>query len=299
MGRKVCGGNTKFRNNMKVLVTGATGFVGNYVIEELLKRNIEVVATSRNKEKAKNYAWFKQVNYIDSNLEVSFDTNYYTFFEQPKHLIHLAWEGLPNYTDLFHTEKNLYHNYFFVKNLIENGLKNISITGTCFEYGMMEGCLSETMLTNPKNPYGLAKDTLRKFVEMLNTKHEFSWKWIRLFYMYGEGQNPKSLLAQLEKALQNKEGIFNMSGGEQLRDYLPVADVAKHLVNITLQDKVQGIINCCSGKPISVRNLVEKYLKTNQQSIKLNLGHYPYPTYEPMAFWGDNKKLYEIYTSAR
>jgi len=112
--------------------------------------------------------------------------------------------------------------------------------------------------------------------------------------MYGKGQSPKSILPQLDKALDKNEQIFNMSGGEQLRDYLPIDKVAEYIIKISLQDKFTGIINCCSGKPISIRNLVENHLKKRNKSIKLNLGHYPYPNYVPMAFWGDNTKLKSI-----
>jgi dTDP-6-deoxy-L-talose 4-dehydrogenase (NAD+) len=82
-----------------------------------------------------------------------------------------------------------------------------------------------------------------------------------------------------------------MSGGEQLRDYLPVVEVARLLVSLALNGRDNGIINICSGEPISVRRLVESWIAANGWSIELNLGHYPYPTFEPMAFWGDRRKL--------
>ena len=66
---------------------------------------------------------------------------------------------------------------------------------------MKDGSLSEDMITDPQNPYALAKDTLRKFLFELKKKHPFDCKWIRLFYMYGEGQNANSLLSQLQTAL--------------------------------------------------------------------------------------------------
>ena len=82
-----------------------------------------------------------------------------------------------------------------------------------------------------------------------------------------------------------------MSGGEQLRDYLPIAEVAKCLVSLAMARCDNGVVNICSGKPISVRKLVERWIEENEWSIKLNLGYYPYPDYEPMAFWGERKKL--------
>ncbi|MGH2563543.1 MAG: NAD-dependent epimerase/dehydratase family protein, partial [Ginsengibacter sp.] len=125
-------------------------------------------------------------------------------------------------------------------------------------------------------------------------KNEFSCKWIRLFYMYGEGQNPNSLLSQLQIALSNGDKEFKMSGGEQERDYLPVEKVAEYIVAVALQNEVEGIINCCSGKPIKIKELVTNYLKENNVDIKLNPGYYPYTDYEPMSFWGDNTKLKQI-----
>ncbi len=281
-----------YNKKMKILVTGATGFIGNYVVQELLKNNCEVIATSLNKEKAKDAAWFSQVTYIPFNLkEFDESTNYYSFFGEPDAMIHLAWEGLPNYKNAFHVEENLPRHLAFLTNLINNGLTNLAVTGTCFEYGMKEGCLSEEMDCEPANPYAIAKNELRIQLQLLNASQSFNFKWMRLFYMYGQGQSVKSLISQLEVALDNNEPAFNMSGGEQVRDFLPVEIVAENIVKIAIQNKVQGIINCCSGKPVTVKAFVEDYLKVRNKSIKLNLGFYPYTDYEPMKFWGDNSKL--------
>ena len=151
--------------------------------------------------------------------------------------------------------------------------------------------LSENMIPAPANQYAIAKDALRQKLEQLRQQVPFDFKWIRLFYMYGPGQNSNSLLSQLQTALDKKAESFNMSGGEQVRDYLPVEKVAQYIVTIATQQRTTGIINCCSGEPISVKQLVENYLKEKNASIQLNLGFYPYTDYEPMAFWGDNAKL--------
>ncbi|MEP6465361.1 MAG: NAD(P)-dependent oxidoreductase [Parafilimonas sp.] len=277
---------------MKILVTGATGFVGTYIINELLKHNVEIIATSSNEEKAKQQLWFDNVKYIPFDLaQLDSTTNYFLYFDQPDIVIHLAWEGLPNYKSDFHITKNLPRHKALLKNLIEHGLKNISVTGTCLEYGMHEGCLSEEMIAEPSNAYATAKNELGIFLEKFQKQYVFSCKWIRLFYMYGKGQNPKSLLSQLDSALENGDAVFNMSKGEQTRDYLPITTVAEYIVKIALQKNVEGIINCCSGVPISVKEFVEKHLKEVRKSIELNVGYYPYTDYEPMHFWGSIEKL--------
>jgi len=209
-------------------------------------------------------------------------------------MIHLAWEGLPNYKEAFHAEETLPRHYRFIENLIMNGLKDVTITGTCFEYGMNEGCLSENMACEPANSYAIAKNELRKQLELLATVKQFSLKWVRLFYMYGRGQSSSSLVSQLDKALEDNQAVFNMSGGEQVRDFLPVEKVAEYLVAIALQHNINGIINCSDGIPVTVKQFVLNYLEHKKRTITLNLGYYPYIDYEPMSFWGDNSKLKKI-----
>lgn len=282
--------------DLKILLTGATGFIGSYLLQELLKRNHTVIATYTNFKKIKIEFLSQNVKFVEFNLHQDFKENLFDKFDKPDMLIHLAWAGLPNYNELFHIE-NLHYHYDFIKNLVSNGLENVTVSGTCFEYGKVNGCLSENMPTNPNNSYAIAKDNLRKYIQILQKHYEFSYKWIRLFYMYGKGQSEKSLLSILEKDIKNGKKIFNMSGGEQLRDYLHIAKLSEYFADITFSDYNNEIINCCSGTPISIRNLVEKYLQEKGLKMELNLGYYPYLEHEAMAFWGDNKKIKNIRTS--
>jgi len=279
----------------KILVTGATGFIGNYVLQALIKTGYEIIATSTSLENARTKSWFRNVTFLEYDLKKYDSTvNYQAYFHYPDAVIHLAWEGLPNYKSSFHIDENLPRHYLFLSNLIQHGLTDLTVTGTCFEYGMQEGCLTEDLLTQPANAYAIAKDGLHKQLLLLQELHPFQFKWVRLFYMYGAGQNPNSLLSQLDKALENGEEIFKMSGGEQVRDYLPVEKVADYIVSIALQNEVNGVINCCSSEPIKIKTLVENYLKQKGSTIELNTGYYPYSDYEPMHFWGDNRKLTSI-----
>ena len=210
---------------------------------------------------------------------------------QPDVLIHLAWAGLPNYKSIHHFEEELPAQYQFLSGLVESGLKNLVVTGTCAEYGMQSGQLKDMLETKPNTPYGFAKDTLRRQLQDLQKVEPFNLTWARLFYLYGEGQSDISLLPQLKKAVENGDKKFNMSGGEQLRDYLPVPKVAKYLLDLATNIQDNGLVNICSGIPVSIRSLVESWIKDNTWPIGINLGYYSYPDYEPMAFWGDNKRL--------
>jgi nucleoside-diphosphate-sugar epimerase len=274
---------------MKVLVTGATGFVGRHLVPRLLERGHDVTAVARDETKARSYDWFSNVRFVVCDLHLPLDNPSRLFGHQDA-AIHLAWPGLPNYGSLFHFEKNLPAAYLFLKSLIEAGVEHLLVTGTCFEYGVQNGALAETTPTAPSNPYGVAKDTLRKFLELLQRERGFILQWARLFYMHGPGQPSASLLAQLDRAIDNGDTVFNMSGGEQLRDYLPIQTVARRLVSLLEHPQCAGCINICSGTPTSVRNLVERHMAQRGATIELNVGHFPYSDYEPMAFWGVGTK---------
>jgi nucleoside-diphosphate-sugar epimerase len=277
---------------MKIGVTGATGFIGQNLIPVLLRRGHQVVAFARDKTKTEGFNWSSQVDFITGDINEP-NPSAIDRLAKCDAVIHLAWPGLPNYRDLFHIETNYPASYRFVKSLIEGGLRHIMVTGTCFEYGLINGCLSEDMPTQPVNPYGLAKDFLRCSLLLLREQHHFHLQWPRLFYVYGTGQNKSSLIPQLQRAIDNGDSCFPMSSGEQIRDFISCNDVAIALADI-LQSDSHGVINVGSGVPISVRLFVEKYLKESRKSINLDLGKYQYPSYEPLAFWANVTKLKSI-----
>jgi len=275
---------------MKVLVTGATGFIGGHVVAQLLVRGHEVVAVGRDEAKARKLSWFERVRFIACDIHGALERPAERF-GQPDAVMHLAWPGLPNYDALFHYEETLPADYRFLKSLVLGGIGQLLVTGTCVEYGMQSGALAEDLPTAPANPYALAKDTLRKALQALQQQHAFVLQWARLFYMHGEGQSPNSLLAQLDRAIDSGETAFNMSGGEQLRDYLTVGEVAARTVLLLEHPECRGVVNVCSGEPTSVRRLVERHLANRGATIRLNLGHYPYSSDAPMAFWGDASRM--------
>jgi dTDP-6-deoxy-L-talose 4-dehydrogenase (NAD+) len=218
----------------------------------------------------------------------------YEALGRPEVVIHLAWEGLPNYRSLHHFETELPRQYAFLKGAVEGGVSSLVVAGTCYEYGMINGELSESADSRPANAYGFAKDSLRRQLEFLQARKPFGLTWARLFYMHGEGQAETSLLPQLAAAIARGDRSFPMSGGEQLRDYLPVEKVAAYLVDLALGRSDCGVVNVCSGRPTSIRKLVEQFLGSHGSGIALELGRYAYPDYEPMAFWGSTEKLREL-----
>jgi dTDP-6-deoxy-L-talose 4-dehydrogenase (NAD+) len=279
---------------MRVLVTGATGFVGRHVVKRLASQHHQVVAVHREHSNLADIDC-ESIECIKCDLGDA---------EQVQRLIeslgkidavvHLAWQGLPNYRDLIHIEANLPQSYHFLKKVIEAGVQRILVTGTCLEYGMIDGALSEDQVVQPTCSYAIAKDSLRRFLELLQATYKFNLTWARLFYVYGPGQNSRSLLSQLQTAVARGDAEFPMSGGEQLRDFLPIEQAAEYLTSLVELYGNHGIVNICQGKPTSVRRLVEQWLVTENKRIQLKLGVYPYPDYEPLAFWGDNRKLNHI-----
>ncbi|HEY0329469.1 MAG TPA: NAD-dependent epimerase/dehydratase family protein [Rhodopseudomonas sp.] len=275
---------------MKVLVTGATGFVGRHVVKELLRGGHSVVALARDVERAKAMPWHSDVEFVACDLTGIVQP----VLERcrPEALIHLAWSGLPNFRSFFHIEKNLPADMVFLKACVDFGLRQVMVAGTCLEYGLQFGPLTEDMETRPRTPYGFAKDSLRKTLQFLQRESPFQLQWMRLFYMYGEGQNENSLLASLDRAIDRGDAVFNMSAGDQLRDYLSIDEVAQNfLLALESPEQCEGVVNCCSGRPISVFDLVRQRCEERSSSIRLNRGYYDYPDYEPLAFWGIPDKL--------
>lgn len=278
---------------MKVLVTGASGFIGKHLIPKLLEKQYEVIAITRSSESIQELKWSSRIQIIQCDLYESYAD---IFNNQPDFniLIHLAWQNLPNFQESFHISKNLPENYAFLKAAVDKKIPHILVAGTCLEYGMQSGALSEDLETKPSVAYGIAKDTLRKSIEKLKSEKDFIFQWLRFFYIYGEGQAKNSLLSQLDMAVKNGDEEFKMSLGTQLRDYLSINDVVNNIILSISNTDVQGVINCCSGNPISVLDLVVNRCKELGVNINLNRGFYKIPDYEPLDFWGTPAKIKQM-----
>jgi len=166
---------------MKVLVTGATGYIGKHLVDRLITiPNVELVLCARNINELR----WGGLQALELDIKVFEDFSIIKGSDYDL-LIHLAWGELNDYKSIGHLENEYIHHFSFLKKLIEDGLSNVTILGTCFEYGMQYGELKEDMPTNPTTSYGIAKDTLRRSMELLCATHEVNFKWLRLFYIWG------------------------------------------------------------------------------------------------------------------
>jgi dTDP-6-deoxy-L-talose 4-dehydrogenase (NAD+) len=273
---------------VNVAVTGGTGFVGRHVVARLESLGVSPTIVVRPGSPAPDALLDRRIVRMDV---LAPPVAPWDLLGRPDVLIHLAWGGLPNYRSPHHLEQELPAHGDFLERLVQSGLGAVTVSGTCLEYGLQSGALREDLPTAPVTAYGQAKDALRRRLEALRRTMPFDFTWARLFYLYGPGQAPGSLLPQLEQAIDRGDEAFPLSGGEQLRDYLPVGEAASLIVALALNGRDNGIVNVCSGRPITVRALVERAAARLGSSIQLDFGRYPYLDYEPMAFWGDRSKL--------
>ena len=277
-----------------ILITGASGFIGSHVLKHLLanyssntfhvitrKRSTTLLGSSLDRPNVKVYEC--DLDKIEVALAKTPPIDY---------LVHLAWENVSHYRDISHVTTHLQTQLSFLKKTIAFGVKNFTLSGTCFEYGLKNGQLNEELTPDPITPYGIGKDFLRRYLFLIP---EISIKWLRIFYLYGPGQSASSLIPQLEDSIRQNKASFDLSPGDQLRDYLYIEKLAAYISGLAF---IEGreIVNCCCGSPISVRSLVESHLEQNfhDHSIHLNFGKLPYNPSEPMAFWGDNNKMKKL-----
>lgn len=270
-----------------IFITGATGFLGQNLLKEILKKykNATVIALVRNVELAKNLC--------DINCELIqediYDPKYRYNIPKDSLLIHCAWDGLRNTDDVIHTEKYFQLHYQFLKNFISLGLTNILVTGTCFEYGLARGPVFSHTKTLPVSPYAIAKDTLHKSLRNLQKEFFFNLIWTRIFYLYGKDQHQDCIYPQFLKAINEGQEYFNMSSGEQVLDYIHVDEAVFQI--ISLLESKNGTFNICSGNPISVKCFLEKILAVSNKKIKLNLGYYKQRKNESSYIWGGDTLL--------
>jgi len=256
--------------------------LGGYLLKEFAKKDENITATFRNSNQIVSY---DNVNWVKHNVLID-HPNKILLRKHYQKLIHLAWSNVQDVQNKSHIDSQLPGHYKFLKSAVESGIKEIICIGTCFEYGGISAPYKSSDVTKPNTKYGIAKDCLRKKIELLKSSYDFKFIWIRLFFIYGEGQPLTTIYGQLKHSVENGKSLFNMSNGEQVRDYMHVKDVAKAIIHVSKNDSCNGVINICSGQKKKLKNTVSDWIKINNWDIKLNLGHFAYRDYEPMIIWG-------------
>jgi len=270
---------------MKVLLIGHSGFIGQSLLKILIKKKINLFITKHNNLKIPRGIKIKIIDLKKKNLNElkNFDL-----------IIHAAWSSLNNYNSKKHTNSILSENYKFLKKLINLGGKNIVVLGSCFEIGNCLGEVDENIEMKPNTHYGKEKKKLFSNLIKLKKKKLFNLTWIRIFYLYGDTQRKESLFSQIRISENNKKKSFDLTNGMQERDYMHVNTLAKKIIQLSFLKTNIGIINVCSGNPISIKNLVLRWKKKFKWQITFNFGNKSLRKYEPKSFWGSVKKLRKV-----
>ncbi|MFA5902261.1 MAG: NAD-dependent epimerase/dehydratase family protein, partial [Hyphomicrobium sp.] len=171
------------------------------------------------------------------------------------------------------------------------GLKHIVGVGTAHEIGPYLGAVHEDLPTNPAHPYGTAKDFLRRAQGFYAQEAGAHSQWLRCFYIVGDDRRNNSIFRKLLDAADRKEDTFPLNDGEILFDFIHVAELARQMARVSSQTAVCGIINCCTGKPETLKSRVTSFIKEQGLAIKPEWGAFPLRAYETRGIWGDRKRL--------
>jgi dTDP-6-deoxy-L-talose 4-dehydrogenase (NAD+) len=271
---------------LKILVTGANGYLGKGVVKSLLDKGAHVVATD-----------FKD-NLIDSRAEIKcvdlFSLeNPYEYFGEPDILLHMAWrDGFVHNSD--NHVNDVPRHFNFIKRMINGGVNKVSAMGSMHEIGFYEGSINENTPCNPQSKYGIAKNTLRRLVELECQNKGITFQWLRGFYIVGNTNDGCSVFSRIVQAAMSGQKEFPFTLGLNQFDFIDYSEFCKDVACVVLQDEVDGIINVCNGRPEKLSDRVERFIRENKFNIKLKYGEFPDRPYDSKAIWGDNSKLSKI-----
>lgn len=267
---------------MKVVVTGASGYIGRHVVDALIKMHHEVIAVDMINKGINTDATFLSLDIFSDDI--------YNKLGRPYACIHMAWKDGFNHASDAHMGMLSKH-YAFIKNMIDGGVKYLSVMGTMHEIGYYEGCVDENTPTNPLSMYGIAKNALREASLLLADKSDTALMWLRAYYILGDDSNNNSIFTKITQMEHEGKASFPFVSGKNKYDFIHVDELAKQIATASTQSEITGIINCCSGKPVSLADKVNEFIEKNHYSIRPDYGKFPERPYDSPAIWGDNTKI--------
>lgn len=272
---------------MRILVTGANGFMGHGIIKELSESGNEIIASDFT-----DFSYdYKNVRSKAGNLfEIE---NPYEYFDKPDYVLHLAWRDGFKHASENHI-KDLPNHYEFLKKMVDAGVSKLVVLGSMHEIGFHEGSINENTPCNPLSLYGVSKNALRELCLLLTKNTETRLQWIRGFYIVDNTVKGCSIFSKIMQAASDGKKVFPFTTGINQFDFLDFPEFCKQVAAVTLNDTEFGIINACSGKPETLASRVERFIKENQLNIKLEYGAFPDRPYDSLAIWGDNKRIKKI-----
>lgn len=271
---------------MKILVTGANGYLGQGIVTHILNHNHEVVAVDFAVDHVDVRADKRACNLF--NVENPFD-----YFGQPDVLLHLAWrDGFVHYSDA-HID-DLPKHWAFIKNFAESNVNMIAVMGSMHEIGFYEGSIKEETPCHPITPYGISKNALRELTAMCCKKENKKFQWLRGYYIVGNSKYGSSIFSKITTAETEGKEEFPFTMGQNQFDFIDYEDFCEQVAMAVGQETVLGVINICSGHPEKLADRVERFIKENGYKIKLKYGAFPDRPYDSKAIWGDGQKISNI-----
>lgn len=270
---------------MKILVTGANGYIGRHVVCKLLDQGHEVTACDVRLAEVDKRATLLEYNILSGSY-----INAYEELGSPDVCLHMAWRD-----GFVHNSSNhmgdVSNHYKFMCSLIDGGLKQLAVMGTMHEVGYYEGAIEEDTPCYPISPYGIAKDALRRSIQLYAKSHDCILQWIRAYYIVGDDLKSNSIFAKIRTAVLEGKKSFPFTSGKNKYDFIEIEELALQISAVITQKDVLGIINCCSGKPMSLGERVEAFLKENNLDISLEYGVFPDRDYDSPCVYGNDSKI--------
>ncbi len=271
---------------MKILVTGAGGYLGQGIVKKLLDRGNEVIATD-----IKDTGIDARAEIIEGDIFSC--ENPYEYFRKPDVLLHLAWRNGFIHNSDTHIADLPKHDAF-IKKMLDGGIKRACVMGSMHEIGFFEGSINESTPCNPMSMYGIAKNALRQSVELYAKQKGTDFVWLRGYYIVSNALNGASIFSKIAQAAAEGKTTFPFTMGLNQYDYLDYEEFSAQVAAAVSQSEVLGIINICSGRPEKLSDRVERFIKENGFNIKLEYGAFPDRPYDSKAVWGDDTKICEI-----